>query len=123
MRFDDAHVLGKEQVEVDNRIPFILGGSVRKIAKNHIYRFAGNALHHLKAIALNNPVADVWLEERVHRGAGDPPHRRVQVRSGCRDNGETRLFAKVIRLGDLFWRHIPVLWYNSPIQQSINRKD
>lgn len=34
MRFDDAHVLGKEQVEVDNRIPFILGGSVRKIAKN-----------------------------------------------------------------------------------------
>lgn len=58
MRLDDAHVLGKEQVEVDNRIPFILGGSVRKIAKNHIYGFAGNALHHLKAIALNNPVAE-----------------------------------------------------------------
>lgn len=58
MRFDYAHVLGKEQVEVDNRIPFILGGSVRKIAKNHIFGFAGNALHHLKAIALNNPVAE-----------------------------------------------------------------
>lgn len=37
MRLDDAHVLGKAQVEIDNRIPFILGGSVRKIAKNHIY--------------------------------------------------------------------------------------
>ena len=47
MRFDDAHVLGKEQVEVDNRI-----------AKNHIYGFAGNALHHLKTIDLNNPVAE-----------------------------------------------------------------
>ena len=70
-----------------------------------------------------NPFADVWLEERVHRGAGDPPHRRAQVRSGCRGNGETRPFAKVIRLGDLFWRHIPVLWYNSPIHQSINRKE
>lgn len=56
--FSYAHVLGKEQVEVDNRIPFILGGSVRKIAKNHIYGFAGYALHHLKAIALNNPVAE-----------------------------------------------------------------
>lgn len=55
---DDAQVLGKEQVEVDNRIPFILGGSVREIAKNHIYGFAGNVLHHLKAIALNNPVAE-----------------------------------------------------------------
>ena len=22
-----------------------------------------------------------------------------------------------------FWRHIPVLWYNSPIHQSINRKE
>ena len=57
MRLDDAQVLGKEQVEVDNRIPFILGGSVREIAKNHIYGFGGNVLHHLKAIALNNPVA------------------------------------------------------------------
>lgn len=70
-----------------------------------------------------NPFADVWLEESVHRGAGDPPHRRAQVRSGYRGNGETRPFAKVIRLGDLFWRHIPVLWYNSPIHQSINRKE
>lgn len=70
-----------------------------------------------------NLFADVWLEERVHRGAEDPPHRRAQVRSGCRGNGETRPFAKVIRLGDLFWRHIPVLWYNSPIHQSINRKE
>lgn len=58
MRLDDAQVLGKEQVEVDNRISFILGGSVREIAKNHIYGFAGNVLHHLKAIALNNPVAE-----------------------------------------------------------------
>ena len=58
MRFDDAQVLGKKQVEVDDRIPFILGGSVRKIAKNHIYGFAGNVLHYLKAIALNNPVAE-----------------------------------------------------------------
>lgn len=44
-------------------------------------------------------------------------------RHSLSDDGETRPFAKVIRLGDLFWRHIPVLWYNSPIHQSINRKE
>lgn len=43
-------------------------------------------------------------------------------RHSLSDDGETRPFAKVIRLGDLFWRHIPVLWYNSPIHQSIGRK-
>ena len=49
-------VFGEEDIEVDDGVPFVLGGPVGQIAEHHVYRFVGDGLDLLKAVAFDDGV-------------------------------------------------------------------
>ena len=45
-----------QDIEVDDGVPFVLGGPVGQIAEHHVYRFVGDGLDLLKAVAFDDGV-------------------------------------------------------------------